>query len=156
MEKESNDEWDIFVSYTKDDLEWAEWISWQLEEARWRTLFQAWDIVPGKNWVHSMHEGVQRATRTLAVLSPAYLRSMYGTAEWEAAWAADPLGRRRKLLPVRVAECDRPGLLGQVVGVDLFRCEPAEARRRLLDAVQASIAGRMPPTSPPPFPGGKR
>lgn len=146
---------DVFVSYTKDDRDWAEWIAWELEEASYQVLIQAWDLVAGSNWVHGMHEGVQRAERTLAVLSSAYLRSVYGSAEWEAAWAADPLGQRRKLLTARVENCDRPGLLGQVVGIDLFDCGRDEARRRLVAAMQAAITGRAKPTSPPAFPGDR-
>jgi TIR domain len=145
-------EWDVFVSYTQDDRAWAEWIGWQLEKAGWRILIQAWDFVPGTNWVHKMDEGVRRATRTVAVLSTAYLASVYGSAEWEAAWAADPLGQQRKLITVRVEECDRPGLLGQVVGVDLFGRSPEEARTVLVTAVRAAVEGHARPAVEPAFP----
>jgi hypothetical protein len=145
--------WDVFVSYTKTDRRWAEWIAWQLEDAGWRVLIQAWDMVPGSNWVHAMDEGAQRARRTLAVMSSDYLASVYGTAEWEVAWSADPLGLRRKLLTVRVEDCERPGLLGTIVGIDLFGVAEHEARQRLVDAVRAAIAGRARPTTPPAFPG---
>jgi TIR domain len=37
---------DFFVSYTAADQEWAEWIAWQLEEAGYRTVLQAWDFRP--------------------------------------------------------------------------------------------------------------
>ena len=47
------------------------------------------------------------AARTIAVLSPDYLTSQYGSAEWEAAWASDPAGERRGLLVARVRECER-------------------------------------------------
>ena len=56
---------------------WAEWIAWELEEAGHRVLVQAWDFVPGSNWIQGMQEGVTRAGRTIAVLSPAYLESEY-------------------------------------------------------------------------------
>jgi hypothetical protein len=26
---------DFFISYTRPDLDWAEWIAWQLEEAKY-------------------------------------------------------------------------------------------------------------------------
>ena len=78
-------DWDVFVSYTKSDRGWAEWIAHQLEDSSWRTLIQAWDFVPGTNWAHLMQEGVRRSKRTLAVMSSAYLDSVYGTAEWEVA-----------------------------------------------------------------------
>jgi|HubBroStandDraft_1064217.scaffolds.fasta_scaffold309960_1 hypothetical protein len=60
-----------------------------------------------------MHDGVS-GERTLAVLSPDYLPSEFGTAEWMAPWSSDPLSAR-KLLTVRVKKCDRPDLLGQFV-----------------------------------------
>jgi hypothetical protein len=101
--------WDFFVSYTQADRAWAEWIAWQLETDGHQVLIQAWDMVPGTSWTHRMHEGVQHASRTIAVLSAAYLESVFATAEWEAAWRDDPLGEQRKLLVFRVADCDRPG-----------------------------------------------
>ncbi|CAI7975404.1 hypothetical protein FRAHR75_180016 [Frankia sp. Hr75.2] len=148
----SDPSWDFFVSYTAADRPWAEWISWQLEEAGYRVLVQAWDFVAGTNWQIRMQQGVQRAQRTVAVLSDAYLTSVYGQTEWQAAHAADPHGFGRKLLPVRVEDCLRPGLLGAVVSIDLFNHDAHQAGRHLLDHVRHALAGRAKPTSPPGFP----
>jgi hypothetical protein len=148
--------WDVFVSYTEKDLRWAEWAAWQLEAAGWRVRFQAWDFVAGTNWVHLMQESLRGSERLLALLSEKYLRSAYGTAEWEAVWACDPLGQQRRLLTARVEDCDRPGLLGQVVGIDLYGVPEDQARERLLSAVRAATAGRTRPSTPPPFPGDTR
>jgi hypothetical protein len=38
---------DFFVSYTRSDQLWAEWISWVLEDAGFRVVVQAWDFGPG-------------------------------------------------------------------------------------------------------------
>jgi hypothetical protein len=153
MQQGSPDEgWDFFISYTQADKTWAEWIAWQLEENGYRVLVQAWDMVPGVNWIDRMDEGVQRASRTIAVLSSAYLTSTYATAEWKAAWQQDPRGEQRKLLVFRVMDCDRPGLLAGVVSVDLFGVTKDVACARLLDAVRASAAGRIKPASEPVFP----
>lgn len=35
---------DFFISYTKADKEWAEWIGWVLEAARFKVVLQAWDF----------------------------------------------------------------------------------------------------------------
>lgn len=146
---------DFFVSYAAPNRDWAEWIAWQVEDVGFRVLLQDWDNVPGSNWLGAMQDAVQYATRTIAVLSPAYLASVYGAAEWQAAWRVDPDGQTRKLLPVRIAECERPGLLAGVVSVDLFGTTEPEARRRLHAAVDAALRGRGKPTERPPYPGRK-
>jgi len=149
--------WDFFISYTQADRWWAEWIAWVLEEhAHYKVLVQAWDFVPGSNWIADMHAGTRDAARTIAVLSDAYLDSQFGGAEWQTAWAADPEGIDRKLLTVRVADCARPGLLAGVVGVDVFGLDEPAALARLLGMVSVAVAGRAKPTTQPPFPGTGR
>ena len=148
--------WDFFVSYTQADRGWAEWLAWLLEEDGHRVLIQAWDFPPGSDWIHGMQAGVAGATRTVAVLSKDYLTSVYGGAEWRAAWAADPEGREHKLLTVRVGDCDRTGLLAGVVGVDVFDVDEAEARARVLTMVAGALAGRAKPATAPPFPAPAR
>ena len=103
------------------------------------------DFVPGSNWVQGMRDAISRTERTIAVMSPDYLASAYGTAEWEAAWAADQLGAKRKLLIGRARKCERPDLLGQVVSTDLFGISEDEARKRLLAMVSAARTARAKP-----------
>lgn len=145
--------YDFFVSYTQADRAWAEWIAWILEEDGHRVLVQAWDFVPGSSWQRLMQDGAASSTRTIAVLSQAYLSSDYGTAEWLAAWARDPSGAERTLLTMRVVDCERPGYLSGVTGIDLFGLDEAKARARLRKAVADAIAGRAKPDLKPGFPG---
>jgi hypothetical protein len=149
-------EWDFFVSYTQADRAWAVWIAWILEEAGYRVLVQAWDFVPGSNWVQGMQDGATHAARTIAVLSDEYLESVYGGVEWQAALASDPGGRQHRLVPVRVRECELPGLLKGVTGFDLFGLAEAAARDLLLMSVAAAAGGRAKPEVTPGFPGTGR
>ena len=48
---------DFFISYTKTDKAWAEWIAWTLEAAGYSTVIQAWDFRPGSNFVLEMQTG---------------------------------------------------------------------------------------------------
>jgi hypothetical protein len=143
---------DFLISYTHDDCEWAEWVAWQLEEASYNVLIQAWDIVPGTNRINWMDQGTSSVSRTIVILSEHYLSSAYGKAEWQAAWRRDPLGEQRGLLVFRVAECDHPGLLGSVTGVDLFGLSEQDARELLLRSVEQAIKGRAKPDRSPSFP----
>lgn len=140
----------FFISYTQADHAWAEWIAWVLEEAGHKTKIQVWDFRPGTNFVVEMDNAARKAERTLIVLSPNYLHSSFGKAEWAAAFARDPTGEKGVLLPVRVHEMDVQGLLGQVVYIDLVGLDEGAARERL----QAGLArGRAKPLKPPVFPG---
>ncbi|GIH01602.1 FxSxx-COOH system tetratricopeptide repeat protein [Plantactinospora mayteni] len=141
---------DFFVSYASVNRAWAEWIAAQVEQAGYSTVLQAWDFRPGVDFAHEMQRAMVSARRTIAVLSPAYLVSEFGEAEWRAAFVRDPTGERGLLLPVRVQLCKPLGLLASRVYVDLVDVDAVGARKRLLAAVDRN---RVRPTSAV-FPGG--
>ncbi|MBI3697510.1 MAG: TIR domain-containing protein, partial [Acidobacteria bacterium] len=151
---------DFFISYNKADRAWAEWIAWQLEQASYSTILQAWDFRPGSNFVLEMQKAASEAQRTIAVLSPDYLTSLFTQPEWAAAFAQDPTGEKGTLLPVRVRQCKLDGLLAQIIYIDLVGRDEAAAREVLVAGVRheryvPSTAPRFPPaaTGAPRFPG---
>ena len=147
-----SEEHDFFVSYTGVDTGWAEWIAWTLEkDGGYTTRIQAWDFAPGTNFVVNMDDGLARSRRIIAVLSPAYLRSAFATAEWTAAFTKDALGVRRHLIPIMVEKCDPGPLLSPIVHARLFDLDQAQARGVLLRAVSGRTGTR--PSHPPVFPG---
>jgi hypothetical protein len=141
---------DFFISYNKADRAWAEWIAWELEEEGYSTVLQAWDFRPGNNFVLSMQHSAAEADRTLIVLSPDFLTSLYCQPEWAAAFAGDPTGSGGKLVPVRVRDCQPEGLLAQINYIDFLHLNEAEAREALRGGVGR---GRLKPSVPPSFPG---
>jgi len=144
----------FFISYNQADRQWAEWIAWQLEGEGYTTILQAWDFLPGTNFVKQMDRAVQSAERTIAVLSPNYLNALYTHSEWQAAFKQDPTGEKGILIPVRVQECKPSGLLGTISYIDLVGQEDqAKAREILLTGV---LRRRAKPMSPPAFPKGSR
>jgi TIR domain/NB-ARC domain len=139
----------VFISYNRADRDWAEWIAGAIESAGYEPIIQAWHFRPGENFVLRMQEAAAQTDFTIAVLSETYLKSEYTQPEWAAAFAQDPTGKKRKLIPVRVAECTLTGMLVPIVYIDLIDlCEP-DAKRALLDGLKPS--GR--PVQPQPFPG---
>ncbi len=140
---------DFFISYTHNDQRWAEWIAWQLEDAGYTTILQAWDFLAGGNFVLDMDNATQQAKRTIAVLSPDYFDSKFTAPEWAAAFRHDPKGEQGLLLPIRVRPCDIEGLLGQIVYIDLLDKDEASARTTLLQGVERR---RRKPINAPAFP----
>ncbi|WP_330348241.1 TIR domain-containing protein [Streptomyces sp. NBC_00582] len=145
---------DFFVSYSPADERWASWIAWTLEEAGYRTVLQAWDFVPGTNFVDFMDRGVSESAAVIAVLSRNYERSRYGRMEWQAALRADPDVPERRLITVRVEDIPVEGLLATITYVDLVPVtDPAAARDLLLTRVRQALDGRARPSLRPGYPG---
>lgn len=126
---------DFFVSYNRHDKAWAEWIAWILEESGYTVVIHAWDFRLGGNFVLDMHDAIDNTRRTIAVLSPNYLKSEFAQPEWAAAFVQDPKGKNRTLIPVRVEACELTGLLRALVYMDLVGVAKAEAQELLLRAV---------------------
>lgn len=125
----------LFISYAHEDVGWAEWVGSTLERNGHKTIVAQWDFKPGSNFVLEMDRAVKECDRVLALLSPAFIVSQYTLPEWAAAFAKDPTGRERRLIPVRVRDCIPEGLLGQVVYVDLVGLGQEDATERLLESV---------------------
>jgi TIR domain len=141
----------FFISYTRADMAWAEWIAVTLENAGYTTFLQAWDFRPGENYIVRMRDTLETADRILAVLSPAYLGSAYARDEWTAALITDKSGRHR-LLPVRVALTELPPLLANRVYIDLVGLDEQAAREAILAGVAEGPARHR---TPPRFPGAE-
>jgi hypothetical protein len=140
---------DFFISYHRADRQWAEWIAWTLEEGGYSVILQAWDFRPGSNFVIEMQNAALEAGRTIAVLSEEYLAAGFTQPEWSAAFAFDPTGLFKKLVPVRVSKCEPAGLLAPIVYIDLVGLSADDARLSLFSA----FTGRGKPDVPPKFPG---
>ena len=153
---------DFFISRNGADSAWAQWIATELEEAGYSTILQDWDFRPGQNFISRMQDASTQSERTIAVLSPQYLNAEFTQPEWMAAFRQDPKGDKGLLIPVRVREYDRPGLLASLAYIDLIGLDEGEARQRLLQGIkrgrakkkQAFPGGRAaPPKTEQPFPG---
>ena len=137
----------FFVSYNSADKSIAEWIAWTLEEAGHTVVIQAWDFRPGGNFILDMQAATANTDQTIMVLSENYLNAKYTQPEWAAAFTDDPESQARKLIPIRVGECQPTGLLRSLGYVDLVGLEEEEAGQTILGA----LLERMKPTTKPPF-----
>jgi hypothetical protein len=143
----------FFISYSPLDEQWAIWIAWQLEYAGYRTLLQAWDFVPGTNFIDFMDRGVSESAAVIAILSRNYVRSHYGRLEWQAALRSAPDNPASRLITVRVEDFPIEGLLSTITFVDLVAvADPDIARARLLLRIKEAIDGRAKPSTQPGFP----
>jgi tetratricopeptide (TPR) repeat protein len=133
---------DFFVSHADADAQWAEWIAAELENAGYGVIVKAWDFRPGENALARLDEALTVCRHAVCVLSPAYADSE--VAARTAALRQGLEGKERALIPVRVADCPPPPLMGSIIAIDLFEVDDEEeARRRLLAGV-ADRVDRLP------------
>jgi len=145
---------DFFISYAAPDRSWAEWIAWQLESCGCSTVVQAWDFTPGSNFVAEMQRATTESARTVAILSPDFLERAFPLPEWAAAFARDPAGIERRLIPIRVRKCSPSGLLGQIVYLDLVGLGVVEARQAIRNRIiPKGLLDRSKPEAEPGYPG---
>jgi tetratricopeptide (TPR) repeat protein len=141
---------DFFISYTKIDTTWAEWIAWQLEDAGFSVVLQVWDFKAGCNFILEMNKAIKETRRTIAIYSPEFFQSLMTQSEWAATLIRDPAGTDEQLIPVRVRECKPDGLLAPIRYIDLINLDEGTARKTLLAEITRT---RMKPSSPPQYPG---
>ena len=146
----TEDNKDFFVSYTGADRAWAEWVAWVLEDEGCSVVIQAWDFHAGENFIDNMQKALEGTERTIAVLSAAYFDSEFCKQEWTAALAKAGKQGQDKLVPIRTADIDPPGLFAPIAYIDLFDTPEAEARKRLLAGIMRE---RAKPTRKGAFPG---
>jgi hypothetical protein len=145
----------VLISCNRADRAWLEWITGVTEQAGYEPILEVWHFRPGENFVLRMREAAKQADFTLAVLSDAYLQVTYTRPEWAAAFAQDPTGKGRRLIPVRVAKCVLTGMLAPIIHINLSRSRRAGRGARTgqwaKSLWKASAAPSFP--SPPAKPG---
>ncbi|WP_405730183.1 FxSxx-COOH system tetratricopeptide repeat protein [Streptomyces sp. NBC_00028] len=151
----------VFLSYVHQDRMWAEWIGRVLGEAGFtvadaRSEDGSAAGVPLRDDTDSKVRG---AARTVAVLSADYQKSPEARAVWEAVAAADPMGSRRTLVPVRVSDARLAHPFSDRMPVHLSGMNETQAKSALLRALDAqSVQGEHPADAGaggPRFPGAE-
>jgi len=145
--------WDVFLSYTAPDRDWAEWVAWSLEHSGYTVFVAAWDVLPGQIISANVHDVATRSRLVIVLLSDAYLTSAVGGTEWRKVWRTDSDRLAGKVIPVRVENTRHRGPADGLSSLDLFALDADDARDRLLRGVRAALTGRSRPTSAPVFPG---
>src|ERR1039457_5414910 len=124
----------FFISRAGEDREWGVWVAKVLKEEGHQTFLQDDDIQVGNSFPDWEKDGMEQADHLIARLSPDYLRKEHTMAELNSAWARDPQGKNRLLIPVRVRECEIPEIYAPIVYMDLRERDGA-AKQKLLAAI---------------------
>jgi hypothetical protein len=121
-----------FVSYATEDEPIAREVVSVIESRGGEAVVQFRDFSQ-RGFVRAMREGIERADRFVALQSARYWASDHCQAEWDAAYARDPGGRRRFIVPFLLEPTPLPPIASELVHKSLFGLDGAGRRSAIAD-----------------------
>ena len=115
---------------------WAGWIAaGALRRGGIRIVRPSNALAAGRSTREDAELRAAEASRTIAVLSAAYMQSPQARGVWDAMGAAEPAGTGRRLIPIRVGETRLEEPFSERTVVDLTRRDAGQAADELLKAL---------------------
>lgn len=151
MDDQSQFAYDVFISYSHADRNWVRGeLLKQLEASGLRVCIDYRDFRPGAPSVTEMERAVLTSRKTLLVLTPDYVASVWAEFESLMLQTLDPAARQRRIIPLLKARVELPLRIRYLNSADFSDpLDQALAWTRLLNALGALTAA---PTSTPPTP----
>jgi TIR domain-containing protein len=100
---------DVFISYSRKDLEFVRRLVMDLERKALSVYFDL-EIQTGESFVESLSKAIESARYLLVVLSPDYLESKWGQEEMKLGLLRES-ERKATVIPLMVRECQPPPFL---------------------------------------------
>jgi hypothetical protein len=110
--------YEVFISYSPADREWAEdWLRPRLEQAGLRVCTDD-DFEPGVPKLINIERAVGNSRQALLVLTPAWIDSEWSEFAALLSQSSDPAARQRQLLPLMLQPCRVPPRIGMLTSID--------------------------------------
>jgi hypothetical protein len=102
----------VFISHSSKDKEFARRLAGDIQSVGHDAWLDEWEIKVGDCIVSGVQKGLEDSTHVALVLSPDAVKSGWVEREWKDAYWQEVTSNRVILLPVLIAPCDIPRLLG--------------------------------------------
>jgi len=147
MTEQTEYQYDVFISYSHADQEWVRGdLLPQLEGVGLKVIIDYRDFEIGVPSLINMERAVENSRHTLIVLTPAWLKSEWTEFESLLAGTADPVGRRRKLIPLMLKSCKLPSRIAMLAYADFTQPhDHANQFSRLLEQLRSTSTTARPP-----------
>ena len=142
---------DFFISYNKDDKQWAMWIAETLKAAEKSILLQEWDFRPDNNFSLDTQKALLSTEHIIAILSPNFLSSSHDQEEWAATFTKNSTSEKQKLIPIRIVNFKPKGLFASIAYIDLFNLDEETAKKTLLKGINFNATTHNRPINNIPY-----
>jgi hypothetical protein len=104
----------VFISYAREDKQWAEWLGERLVKHGFRIWTDATSVPIGESFIAELNRTIEKSDVVSALLSPNYFQSTWCQQETAAAAAS-----KVPIIPVLVEPCEVQGFLRYYNWADL-------------------------------------
>jgi tetratricopeptide (TPR) repeat protein len=141
VDLQTNQEYDLFLSYSTADKEWVRSLASELEKAGLTIFYDEKEIKPADNFVLKISEAIEKSRFLVLVLSASSISRPWVMQEWSSYMALH--GPQNRIIPVRLDDVKIPPILAATQAIDC-------GNQKISDAVPkiAYIAGRVQELSP--------
>ena len=106
-------EHDVFLSYNHGDEDWVEKLASSIESEQFgdrnlKVFRDDWDIIPGQNMIKSMETGLEKSRYICPIISKNSIDAEWPNMEWSIAISSDPSGRKGRVIPIWLGDCEIP------------------------------------------------
>ncbi|HVG32104.1 MAG TPA: tetratricopeptide repeat protein [Pyrinomonadaceae bacterium] len=164
-------EYDIFISYNREDEAWAKHLATRLEQEVWqgrklKVFFAPWDVKPGDSITERIEYALPRSRKVGLIVSPESVTSEWVNVERYVTHYIELTERQKRLIPLYRRACDIPPFLKSINHVDFqddakfaesFRIllatikdEPLPRGEQTSSTLIASLPAAIPPAVPRP------
>jgi hypothetical protein len=151
LSQQNTFDYDVFISYSHRDSKWVrDWLLPRLEEAGLRVCIDFRDFEVGVPSLVNMERAAERSHRTLLVLTPNWIESEWTNFEALLVQTEDPIGLRRRILPLVLERCQPPKRIAMLTYADFTA--PGGWESELQRVVSSFPEGPAPPQAGPARP----
>lgn len=150
--------YDVFISYSHHDNDWVRgWLLPRLESAGLHVCIDSRDFEIGVPSIVNMENAVKRSRKTILVMTPNWTESEWTDFESLLTQTGDPVGRRRRLVPIMLRVCDLPDRLAIFTYADFTDSAQWDTQlARVINAIRESSTPspttQLPPNLVHPYP----
>lgn len=126
---------DFFISYNKENKNYAKQIANILETNNYTVHIQAWDIRPSDDFMEKMNEFLENSRGFIAIVSGKYFESEYCKKEWWAAFNKYVTNKNYRFFSFRVEDVKMPELTKTIVWIDLMNIPEINFKKKILQTV---------------------
>jgi non-specific serine/threonine protein kinase len=132
-----NHTYDVFISYSHTDQAWvSNWLMPRLEASGVRVCVDFRDFEIGAPSLVNMERAVEQSRKTLLILTPDWVHSEWANFESLLIQTEDPIGLRRRMLPLMLEPCQPPKRVSIFTYADFTEADRWESQlKRIVDAV---------------------